>query len=532
MRSLISIFLICFCSLQGHSQNQAKQWYFGYGCGLDFHTDPPTALLDNEILTAEGCATISNENGELLFYTNGVTVMSKDHEVMENGSNLHGHQSTTQSAIIVPWPLDDQLYFIFTIGAQLSHGLKYSVVDMSMNNGQGAVIEKNVHLLDRATEKQTVISHANGRDFWLISHPFRSDEYHSFLITCDGVEKQAVISAVGSAMEENTGCCETSSAIGCLKASPNGKMIASTWSAIYDVVDSWAVSTWHLELLDFDNETGRLSNAREITQNFNQGLYLSYGVCFSPDNTKLYQSTGEETLPRYGIYQYDLLAEDISSSQDRVTIGNIAFGTIEIGPDKKLYAARLNGMTSLTTIENPNDLNPQIGSVDLGGRVSTWGLPNLIYDYQTEVFSDPFLVSDTTVCSSSSLFLDVTKENAWSYLWNDGSTEPQRNITKAGLYYVDVETEKCGFQRDSIYVDFSYSECSDESYCDLVQVSPNPFYYDVDLNEDFEITLYDAAGKLVFQGKKSSYSFEALPSGMYFLAVANCESVLKIIKLL
>lgn len=532
INSLRILFLSCHLCLLvviGQSQNQANQWYFGFGCGLDFNTDPPTPLLNNAIHTDEGVASISDDDGALLFYTDGQVLINKNHQPMQNGDNLHGHFSTSQSVTIVPWPLHDQLYFVFTIGPTASVGLKYSVVDISQDNGLGAVIEKNSSLLDYVVEKQTVIPHANGRDYWLITHLFESNEYHSFLISCEGVRQEAIISPIGSSMKRNTVCCDYNSTIGCMKASPNGKMIATTWNSIYDIVHGSAVTNWYLELLDFNQETGKLSNVRAITQNFDADLYQSYGVCFSPDNSKLYQSSSK-SYTSY-IYQYDLLAGDISGSQKKIAENNIAYGSIEIGPDGKLYVARLNGMTRLTTIENPNELNPTIGFIDLNGRVSTWGLPNLIYDYTPDVYHPPLFVSDTSVCLTGDLFLDVTTERALAYYWNDGLVNAQRTITKPGLYYVDIETEQCGIQRDSIFVRFNSTNCTDDSFCDLIRVHPNPFVDDFTLGENFKIVLFDALGRKIYSGLKNKYSFEDLPSGMYFLKVENCQAVRKIIKL-
>jgi hypothetical protein len=36
----------------------------------------------------EGCATISNSSGQLLFYTDGITVYNRNHQVMPNGTGL------------------------------------------------------------------------------------------------------------------------------------------------------------------------------------------------------------------------------------------------------------------------------------------------------------------------------------------------------------------------------------------------------------------------------------------------------------
>jgi len=64
--------------------------------------------------TNEGCSVLSDSNGALLFYTVGRTVWNKFHQVMKNGTGLPGHSSSTQSALIVPKPGSEYIYFIFT----------------------------------------------------------------------------------------------------------------------------------------------------------------------------------------------------------------------------------------------------------------------------------------------------------------------------------------------------------------------------------------------------------------------------------
>ena len=81
---------------------------------------------------------------------------------MSNGTGLEGGFSSTQSSLIVPMPLSDSLYYIFTTGQQLSFGLSYSIVDMSLQGGFGEVIVKNVQLDAQTCERITAKS-LNGR---------------------------------------------------------------------------------------------------------------------------------------------------------------------------------------------------------------------------------------------------------------------------------------------------------------------------------------------------------------------------------
>src|SRR5665213_1168130 len=106
------IIFVCLISLaeKALAQKEGNIWYFGNHAGIDFNTGAAFALTDGAMSTLNGCATISNAAGKLLFYTDGITVYDKTHHVMLNGTGLNGGLSSTQSAIIVPKPLSNSLY--------------------------------------------------------------------------------------------------------------------------------------------------------------------------------------------------------------------------------------------------------------------------------------------------------------------------------------------------------------------------------------------------------------------------------------
>ena len=116
MRKTIAFFLIFFLlvfffsSNKLFAQGEANIWYFGHGAGLDFNSGTPIAITDGALNTVEGCASISNSSGSLLFYTNGATVWNKQHQPMPNGTGLMGDSSSTQAAVIVPKPGSQSIY--------------------------------------------------------------------------------------------------------------------------------------------------------------------------------------------------------------------------------------------------------------------------------------------------------------------------------------------------------------------------------------------------------------------------------------
>src|SRR6188508_239275 len=100
----IQLYFCLMClNLVSVSQNQNSQWYFGNNAGINFMNSPPTSQTGS-MIASEGCASVADAAGNLLFYTNGVTIYNQNHQVMANGTNLNGDISSTQSAFIAKQP--------------------------------------------------------------------------------------------------------------------------------------------------------------------------------------------------------------------------------------------------------------------------------------------------------------------------------------------------------------------------------------------------------------------------------------------
>jgi len=181
---------LIFSTLFASAQNEGNIWYFGENAGLDFNGGTPIALTDGMLNTFEGCATISDNNGDLLFYTEGMVVYNKNHVLMPNGSGLLGHSSSTQSSIIVKKPASSTIYYIFTVDGSTGNGggLNYSEIDITLDGGLGDVnANKNINLIPFTCEKVTAVVHQNGSDFWIISPELNTNIIYSFLLTSSGL---------------------------------------------------------------------------------------------------------------------------------------------------------------------------------------------------------------------------------------------------------------------------------------------------------------------------------------------------------
>src|SRR5690606_17412451 len=111
-------------------------WAFGQKAGLNFNTSPPTAI-ETQISSQEASASICDEMGNLLFYTDGDTLWDKHHKAMPNGLDLSGTgsnitYSSAQGTLIVPAPGKPKKYYVFSLGCTESNflgHLYYCTVD-------------------------------------------------------------------------------------------------------------------------------------------------------------------------------------------------------------------------------------------------------------------------------------------------------------------------------------------------------------------------------------------------------------------
>src|ERR1043165_2978678 len=85
------------------SQKQGNNWFFGDRDGFDFSSGGPVLVSGGQTTVPngdvqEGTASISDSAGHLLFYTNGITIWNRYHQVMPHGTGIMGGTSSVQSS--------------------------------------------------------------------------------------------------------------------------------------------------------------------------------------------------------------------------------------------------------------------------------------------------------------------------------------------------------------------------------------------------------------------------------------------------
>ncbi len=469
--------LFIFVFALSYGQKETANWFFGEFAGLNFSTKNPLPLV-GKLATREGCAAISNDKGALLFYTDGSTIFNRNHDVMPNGDELFGNNSSSQSAIIIPKPLDNNIYYVFTVDDaekfkidELQNGLSYSIVDMNLDNGNGDVVveSKNTHLITydqndieesdwKCSEKIAASLHADDTAFWVVT--YFVDNFYAFKIDENGLSETPIISKVNDRIpivawqDPTTGAVLANvSSLGYLKISPNGKKIGIAHSfTAKNRVSGKAF------LYDFDNLTGTVSPVGKqlISATF------PYGIEFSPKSRKLYITTsnyvtiqGIESFEGSNLYQFNVEAPNILSSKVEINNSvNLVAGALQLALNGRIYRAKSRvdgGVASLAVINKPELDGNAANYEDVGVRLasntfSRFGLPPFISSSFILTFDYEF------TCLGDDTHFFITSEDPYDTLeWDFGDgkkstdPEPYHRYDNPGEYTVKLTTCFNGF---------------------------------------------------------------------------------------
>ena len=461
--------LWCFLAI---SQEDAANWYFGENAGISFNlnTNSVSTTLDGQLETREGCASISDTNGDLLFYTDGTTVYNQNHQVMLGGDGLLGDESSTQSALIVPKPNDPDIYYIFTVGSNINPtGLNYSVVDISQNEELGKVVFSNVGLLPACAEKvSAVVKDCSSGSIWVITLSDLTGDstdalntFHAFEVSETGVNNKGVASNLGMNIEDHRGY---------LKFSPDGTKLAcaNVQSGLY--------------LFDFDSQTGRVSKDQKLPL-FSSINDKPYGLEFSPDSQLLYVSASNDFFSTGSdnnnplhhtsdLLQFNLNSKNIAGSQIILDSRILYRGGLQLGPDGKIYralsATYLEGIPFLGVIEKPNErglaANYVHNAINLGGNTSSQGLPPFVqslFTQKIDIIRNGSNSTTLTLCAGEKYVLTADDLPGANYIWTFNGTPLPANdfyleVTQSGNYEVSIEFDEddCSSLKGQALVNF------------------------------------------------------------------------------
>jgi len=423
-------FFLLFVTIGVWGQLENANWYFGNHAGLNFESGV-VALTDGQTDNEyKSSTTVSDNEGNLLFYSVGNDVWNRNHELMsECGSYIFA-----ETQIIVPYPGDSNKYYIFS--ANDTDGYFYSIVNMSLNNGLGNVEVFNVSLNIPVpenwwrAERMLVSKHDDGESYWLITQP--DYNYYAVRVSDNGVSSTPVIST-----NNCTGFAETP-----LSISADETLISSI---MYDVTigsgkgEKEGTAIYFLSILNFDNATGMIScfvdENNQIIDIRNQPKgWWDYPVVecqsveFSENNRFIYVLKKGDVNNEKKIIQYDL---DNISTNYAIEIANVVGAYNGIDPkatmrraiDNKIYISTLYGDDYISVINNPNILgtacNFNKNQVNLLGKLAK-KLPYLVpisfcvptLNISTAILSGEtdFQSAKNTITATNTIFNGATAE--------------------------------------------------------------------------------------------------------------------------
>lgn len=444
--------LLCITAVRVCAQEENNRWHFGQKQSINFNVSPPVQEESN-ILTYESSVSVSDAAGHLLFYTMGSRIWNRDGAPMANSYGLQGNGpivggypfgSSAYGTQVVRHPSNPNRYIIFSGDALEDNSFRiyYSVVDMTLDNGRGAVVSgmKNQLLTDDASEYMTIAKGADCRSYWLIvrSRDVLLRNFLAFRIDANGVSNTPTISPAPPAALGNS-----------------LPMVLAKDGQLYSLGQS-------LVIAHFNSLTGTVNDFRTI--NAPTPGYLA----LSPDQSKLYLSHATA-----GILQYDLdLMPDANAVANSVHAVSPAaqagittqYLDMRSGPDRKLYILKRNTANNAVTqyidrMNTPDQYtvgyNANVFSMDMPWSPSVnifWGLGE---DVVISTGKDTIMnsVKDTIVCLDHDLVLQAYDQYAGSYHWNTGGSGKQKTVYEDGTYWV-YSTDDCRTLIDSFHVHF------------------------------------------------------------------------------
>ncbi|HLP10408.1 MAG TPA: gliding motility-associated C-terminal domain-containing protein [Flavobacteriales bacterium] len=503
MKTFFTSFLIFVAFHLCVAQKEANYWHFGSKACVSFKTGLPYGTAGSAMIAIGGSSSISDKNGNLLFYTDGSTIWNKLNTIVPGGNIFDTTVLNGQPALFIPQPGNDSIYYLFsnTINTPtLVPGIWFTIINKNLDGGNGAVISGPTYLGTDTCSGITATLHANGTDVWVTTSNLKIQNYYSYLLTAGGLSTTPVINHVGPTIAGLT--------YAQLKASPLGnKLVAipGNFAIVFDFNRNTANMGNHLVLV------GMPSNAPS-------------GFEFSPDESKIYFTSYNPC----GLYQYDLSSGDENTINQTFNYFETELYTTKgkkdglegmlLGPDGRIYIGRYNH-GYLSIINNPNAkgaiCNYQPDGVELKFGPCRYHLPNIFHKFIqpafTWVYSCSWQPTYFTVQNTNGLIaaswdfgdpasgsLNTSTQTNASHIFTEPGTYP---VTLIANYGTHVDTTK---EFVSLY--YTDSLCNEEGQ----EFVPLAFSPNDDGNNDIlfvrgdniasmHFVVYDRWGNVMFE---------------------------------
>lgn len=464
-QSIILFLCLLVQSFTSYAQRE-NVWAMG-NTGIDFNTNPPTVIQKPGFVPVinnfgEAAASVCDENGQILFFTDGTLVHDKFNNLMPNANPLNPIPSTTtfsatssscQGALIVPDPGNSNRYYIFSIYSleqQANRGrMYYSVVDMSLNGGLGDIVptEKGILLATERTERMSAVS-GNACNVWIMTVTNDGD-LQCFSLDANGINTTPITTSLGipNYMPH----------AGKIVFSPNREKVAIS------VHGAVGLQRPGIVLADFNPSNGTANNFHYLLTDT-----AVYGMAFSSNSQYLY-FLSEGNPPNYPAFAGKLSAYAGNTTAIAASTLILAqpinwASDLKRAPDNNLYFTHQGGLgipLGHSRIENADapgmasNIVVYALSYSYANGQNPWpgmGLPNVIVSVKN---SDTlFHSSSFDLCQGYHVFA-AQNVNGEDYIWNDGYFGSTRSdINQSGTYWLRYTVNGCTQHVDTLHINF------------------------------------------------------------------------------
>ncbi len=366
-----TVFMLIGLGLFAQPNKRTCHWLFSYNVYLDFSSGYPVERTGCTVdsIAWGSTSSISDTNGNLLFYADYDDVINKNHQKMP-GYEQGYYEEGTQSALSLPKPGSDSLFYVFTAKRAVHQYDKplttYYTIDMSLNNGLGGIMDTDTLPGAWDAAEQLSASYFDDKSgYWILTRKYHEDKYATYRVTAQGVDPNPVLSEAPrryfANMDRN---------FGFLKIAYDKKHLVF----LYNIVNS---NDTDIEICRFNNQTGEIEflYSFQINELF-QGTtyYRTYNGDYSPDSRYLYVGGHLPAENLAHIFQFDMkfVEDEGAFTGSMIKIGEAPSINLQLAPDGKIYcfSSKLLG---------PAD--------DIVSVINKPGKPGLECDFQPNAFA-------------------------------------------------------------------------------------------------------------------------------------------------
>ncbi len=331
----------------------------------------------NPMNTVNSTAMVYNSKGEIAFMTDGRTIYDKDKVAI--GTISSGSLTATTPALIVPKYTCNEcphiMYHVLSYDAARGQ-MSYSIIDTRLNNGKGAISEKDIPMATNISEKIAYGYNQNKDGMYIITHQNGNAIYQVTKIDSMGIASDYTFS-LGEAWDT------PESQKGFMRMSLKGEKIVA-------VVTKGGKN--YLEVLRLSINPGDASPVLSLEKTIDMGANppTINGIEFSPSEDFIYITTNKPGESK--LIQIDIDTEqkvDIHTSTG--PMGDIRLtpiGDIEaIGQAEYYLAISVPGSNLINYLKTPNsrgkafvgfnDDSPTKVGANIGALMG-WGLSNIV----------------------------------------------------------------------------------------------------------------------------------------------------------